>query len=222
MSSPVLGAIFQNRYLILEEIGAGGMGLVYRARQIDAEREVALKFLRKELASDEESVARFFREFKLLNRLSHPNIMLVYAIALEDDSKPYAVCEYLSGKNLSALLQEETALPWERAVTIGIQIASAMQYMHENGIVHRDLKPDNVILQDEPSHDFVKLVDFGLSKDFAGRDGEQKLTWTGQLLGSVMYMSPEQAMKKADIRSDIYSFGCVLYEMFIRRVPIQC
>jgi len=213
VSIPKVGKIFQDRYLILDELGAGGMGLVFKAKQLDADREVALKLMRQEKILDEESVARFYREFKLLNRLSHPHVMLVYSLALDENKFPYAVCEYLEGKSLRQVISQSDSLPWQRAVKIASQIADAMRYIHEHGIIHRDLKPDNVILQDRPAPDFVKLVDFGLSSDFVSVSNEQKLTWTGQLVGSVAYMSPEQATGKADVRSDIYAFGCVLFEM---------
>lgn len=214
MSNAKVGSIFQERYLIVQVLGAGGMGAVYRARQLDAERDVALKLLHNEAVANEQSIARFHREFKLLSRLSHPHIMTVYGLALDDKYLPYAVCEFLEGINLRSLLINEKRLEWNRALKIAMQISQAMQYLHEQGIVHRDLKPDNVMLLELPDPDFVKVVDFGLSRVFDGEDSaSQKLTSTGQLVGSAMYMSPEQFSDKADSRSDIYSLGCVLFEL---------
>lgn len=213
MAIPKVGQVFQERYLILEEIGAGGMGLVYRAKQVDVDRVVALKLIRREKLGDKESLARFYREFKLLSRLSHPHIVQFYSLAVDDKSYPFAVSEFLEGKSLRTLLCDEPRLDWQRAMKIAIQISDAMQYIHENEILHRDLKPDNIILQDQPHADFVKLVDFGLAGEFVSTDETQKITWTGQLIGSAAYMSPELTTKKADARSDVYSLGCVLFEM---------
>lgn len=214
MSNARVGQIFQDRYMILQELGAGGMGTVYRARQLDAEREVALKLLHNDAVNDEQSIARFHREFKLLSKLSHQNIMTVYGLAMDDHSMPYAVCEFLEGKSLRKVLAKEGKLPWQRACKICIQIARAMQFAHEQGIVHRDLKPENVMLQDLPEPDFVKLVDFGLSTAIEEAiNDSQKLTRTGQVIGSAFYMSPEQMRKKADARSDIYALACLLFEL---------
>lgn len=214
MSRPKVGETFQKRYLILAELGAGGMGAVYRARQLDAGREVALKFLKAEEKYDDETIKRFFREFKLLSSLSHPNIVTIYGMALDADSVPFAVCEFLEGTNLKKVLANEKHLSWQRTVKIALQICNAMQYVHESGIVHRDLKPENVMLLDRPEPDFVKVVDFGLSRIFFDNYEEsKKITVTGQLVGTANYMSPELISQKADARSDIYSLGCIMFEM---------
>lgn len=213
MSFPKPGVVFQNRYLILEELGEGGMGAVYRARQLDVERDVSLKLLRSDRRKNEEAVSRFYREFKLLNRLWHPNVMRVYSLFLDEDCGPVAVCEYLEGRSLACLLSSDAALSWQRAVNISVQIAEAMRYVHDNGLIYRDLKPDNIMLQDSPSPDFVKVVDFGLAVEMQPVSPAEKITWTGQAVGSAMYMSPEQARSEFDARSDIYSLGCVLFEM---------
>ena len=214
MPKPKVGELFQNRYLILSELGAGGMGLVFRARQVDVEREVALKSIRNEEVHDEETVARFYREFQLLSRLIHPNIVTIYGLALDDSSLPFAICELIEGTNLRSVLVKEGPLSWNRASAIVLQITQAMQYAHEQGVIHRDLKPDNVMLVSVPEPDFVKLVDFGLSR-VAQSEGEasQMLTSTGQLIGSANYMSPEQIKQRADARSDIYSLGCLFFEL---------
>lgn len=214
MSKPRVGEIYQKRYLILSELGSGGMGFVCRARQLDADREVALKSLHSESIKSDETIARFFREFKLLSRLSHPHIMTIYGMALDDDNVPFAICEYLEGRSLRSLLLQEGSLSWQRACNIVIQICDAMQFAHTNGVVHRDLKPENVMLLDQPEADFVKLVDFGLSRITLDDPdlSPQKLTFTGQLIGTAHYMSPEQIQSKADARSDIYSLGCLLFE----------
>ncbi|MBX9721144.1 MAG: serine/threonine protein kinase [Candidatus Obscuribacterales bacterium] len=213
MSIPEVGKIYQERYLIIKEIGVGGMGVVYHAKQLDANRDVALKLLRIEKGTNAESVTRFYREFKTLAKLSHPNIMVVYGLVLDEQELPFAVCEFLEGRTLSAELAYGEALEWRRALRVGIQICEAMQYAHLHGVIHRDLKPGNIILQDFPEPDSVKVVDFGLSKALDSDDESQKLTLTGQLVGSVQYMAPELAEIKANERTDIYSFGCILFEM---------
>jgi serine/threonine protein kinase len=185
------------------------MGKVFKAKQIDADREVALKFLKAEV-HDEESRARFFREFKILSELRHQNIMTVYGLALDPQAKPYAICELLEGKSLRGLL-EQGALPWRKAVNIALQVCEALGYAHNNGVIHRDLKPENIVLVDKPQPDTVKLIDFGLSK-IMGADA-QKLTATGHMLGSPLYMSPELSEQQADQRSDIYALACIIFEM---------
>jgi len=209
---PRIGEIYQERYRIISELGAGGMGFVYRAEQIDANREVALKLLHSDKIEDQETVARFYREFKNLSQLSHPNIMTLYGLALDDESVPFAICEYLDGVSLRSLLAAGP-LPCQRALKITIQICHAMQYAHEQGILHRDLKPDNVIIMQRPEPDFVKLVDFGLSRALQTISDPQKLTATGTLVGSPQYMSPEQITGKAVPQSDIYALGCLLFEL---------
>ncbi|MBX9570921.1 MAG: serine/threonine protein kinase [Candidatus Obscuribacterales bacterium] len=209
MPEPKAGSIFDKRYLILKELGAGGMGQVFHAKQVDAEREVALKLLRVSV-QDDESKTRFFREFKVLSELNHPHIMTVYGLALGPDSTPYAICEYLEGTSLRTFL-DNGALSWRAAAQITIEIAEALHYAHTSGIVHRDLKPENIMLVSKPHSNYVKLIDFGLSRIV--QEGSQKLTGTGQLIGSPLYMSPEQSRQAADQRSDIYSLGCILFEM---------
>ncbi|MBX9570920.1 MAG: serine/threonine protein kinase [Candidatus Obscuribacterales bacterium] len=209
MPEPKAGSIFDKRYLITRELGAGGMGLVFQATQVDANREVALKMLRI-AGTDEESKARFFREFKVLSELNHPHIMTVYGLGIDSNSDPYAICEYLEGMSLRTYLAQG-ALDWKEAARISSEIAEALQYAHKNGVVHRDLKPENIVLVNKPYSNYVKLIDFGLARII--QEGAQKLTGTGQLLGSPLYMSPEQTRQAADNRSDIYSLGCIFFEM---------
>lgn len=212
IETPKVGQVFQNRYLILAELGRGGSGLVFKAKQVDADRLVAIKTLRGEKRGDSEAIARFFREFRLLSTLSHPHIMTVYGVALDDDSSPYAICEFIEGSNLRAHVHSHD-LNWEQVADIAIQIAAACQYAHDHGVIHRDLKPDNVLLQSKPSERFVKILDFGLSKSFINSPADEKLTMTGQLIGTPHYMSPEQAGMKSDARTDIYALGCIIFEL---------
>lgn len=210
---PQVGEVFQERYLILAQLGAGGMGSVYHAKQLDAGRDVALKLLHDDAFASSEIEARFYREFKILSLLNHPNIMTMYGLALDDDNVPFAVCEYLDGVSLRQLLLQ-SRLPWLRAAKITIQICHAVQYAHDQGILHRDLKPENVVIMQRPEPDFVKLIDFGLSRALESlQDSHQKITNTGLIVGSPQYMSPEQITGHAASHSDIYSLGCLLFEL---------
>lgn len=216
--TPKVGSIFQNRFLILAELGEGGMGLVYRAQQLDAGREVALKLIRNEFLG-RDTIDRFYREFRVLAGISHPNIMTIYGLALQNDSLPYAVCEYIEGRTLREVLAMEAPLPWRRVARIAIQICDAMQYAHEHNVIHRDLKPENIILLDTPEPDFVKIIDFGLARFCEMTEGSQKLTKTGNLIGSPHYMSPEQVKGEPSASSDIYALGCLIFEL-ISKEPL--
>lgn len=187
------------------------MATVFRARQLDADRDVALKLPHVDAISDPDTTARFMREFKILSRLCHPHIMTLYSLGMAD-SVPYAVCEYIDGISLRARLNA-SPLEWQSVVRIALQISNAMQYAHDGGILHRDLKPENILLSMTPEPDYVKLIDFGLSRAFLELSESQKLTKTGFLVGSPYYMAPEQVKGKADQRSDIYALACLLFEI---------
>lgn len=213
MSRPQIGKTFQDRYMIVSQLGTGGMGVVYRARQVDADRDVAIKLLNSE-SLDDESTARFYREFKLLSKFTHPNIVTVYGLALDDERRPYAISEFVEGSTLRTVLNEQGRLSWELSTSIIVQLCDALNAVHQEEIVHRDLKPENIMLVDKPHPFFVKLLDFGVARLVtAGQSSSQKLTWTGQLLGSPQYMSPEQVEGRVDVRSDIYAIGCIFFEM---------
>lgn len=207
------GTLFQRRFRILKELGTGGSSRVYHAQQLDMKREVSLKLLQVQDKNRAEANARFQRGFRLLAQLSHPHIMQVHSLELDEFSELFAVCEYQKGTTLRELLRQEKQLPWQRAVAITIQIANAAQCAHELGIVHRDIKPENILLLDAQKNDFVKLLDFGLSTCVLTAETQsQRLTRTG-VIGTPVYMSPEQIANKADQRSDIYSLACLLFEM---------
>jgi len=208
---PQIGEIFAERYLVIASLGSGGMGTVYHAKQIDADRDVALKLLHSEKLEEEDTVSRFVREFRVLSQLSHPHIMTFYGLALDDASVPFAICEFIDGVNLRTII-DRGPIGWQRVIRIAIQICNAMQYAHLQGIIHRDLKPDNVIVCDKPEADFVKLVDFGLSRALSTIRASDKLTSTGVIVGTPQYLSPEQICGQAEARSDIYALGCLLYE----------
>ncbi len=201
------------RYEILEELGRGAMGIVYKARDPNIDRIVALKVLHPALSAHPELQQRFRREARSAGRLVHPNIVIVFDAA-EDRGTSFLVMEYLDGPTLATVIEREGPLSVQRSVQIAIQICDALDYAHQQGVIHRDIKPSNVILL---PGDQVKITDFGIAKLVEG----PQLTRTG-IVGTFNYMSPEQAMEEpVDHRADIYSLGIVLFEMLTGQVPFQ-
>jgi Tol biopolymer transport system component len=207
-------------YEVLAPLGAGGMGEVYQAHDTKLGRDVAIKVLPEAFAHDLERLSRFQREAKMLAALNHPNIATIYGLE-QTNGTSYLVMELVSGETLAERVKREGALPVEETLTICKQIAEALEAAHERGIIHRDLKPANVKLTPEGK---VKVLDFGLAKAFAGDGATENpsnsptlsiaATIHGVILGTAAYMSPEQAKGKAvDKRTDIWAFGCVLYEL---------
>jgi eukaryotic-like serine/threonine-protein kinase len=207
---PLVGTVLDNRFQIEEVLGSGGMSVVYKATQLRVNRHVAIKTLRLQLDEKDIYRERFQREISSLCALNHPNIVTVYDCLIGPDGQPYIVMDYLRGRSLEALIEDEGPMDVERFARISIQICSAVDHAHKKGIIHRDLKPGNVVLMDNEM-DFVKVVDFGLAKI---GDQNRRLTHSGELWGSPPYMSPEQCMGEAlDQRSDLYSIGAIMYEM---------
>ncbi len=206
------GTIFVERYEIIQLVGSGGMSSVFKARHRYLDRLVAIKLLHTHLAGDPTEVQRFQREAKAVSLLSHPNILSVQDFGLAPDGEAYLVMDFLDGRSLSAILDQEVYIPSYRALPMFLQICEGMQHAHDGGVLHRDLKPNNiVILKSADRADQAMIVDFGIAK-LAG-DEDQDLTRTGEILGSPHYVSPEVCLgRKADRRSDIYSMGCLMYE----------
>ncbi|EFV98495.1 non-specific serine/threonine protein kinase [Streptococcus australis] len=208
-----IGKIFAGRYKIIRQIGRGGMADVYLARDLilDGE-EVAVKVLRTNYQTDPIAVARFQREAKAMADLDHPNIVRITDIG-EEDGQQYLAMEYVAGLDLKRYIKENAPLSNEEAVRLMGQILLAMRLAHTQGIIHRDLKPQNVLLTSDGN---AKVSDFGIAVAFA----ETSLTQTNSMLGSVHYLSPEQARgSKASIQSDIYAMGIIFYEMLTGHIP---
>ncbi len=213
-----------SHYRILERLGAGGMGEVYRAQDTQLARSVAIKILPAHHAADTERRRRFLQEARAVSALNHPNIISIYDIVFEGDTA-FMVMEYVAGNTLADLVPAG-GLPVAEALEYAIQMAGALEAAHGAGIVHRDFKPGNVMVS-KPG--WIKVLDFGLAKRaFAGPDvglndqtatlGSGPLTVEGSVVGTISYMSPEQAEgKPVDARSDVFSFGAVLYEMLTGR-----
>jgi serine/threonine-protein kinase len=202
-----------SHYRILEKLGEGGMGVVYKVQDTKLDRIVALKFLPKHLLCDEEAKIRFEHEAKAASSLNHPNIATIHEID-EIEGECFIAMEYVEGKSLKELLKEKT-LSLMEVLEIAIQICEGLTIAHEKGIVHRDIKSDNIMLS---SRGQVKIMDFGLAK----LRGVSKVTKTGSTLGTLAYMSPEQAQGiEVDRRSDIFSFGVVLYDLVTGQLPFK-
>ena len=207
-------------YRIVDKIGEGGMGVVYRAHDERLDRDVAIKVLHSSVAQDAGRLARFEREAKAVAKLDHPNILAIHDFGTEEDVT-YAVTELLDGQNLRESIPA-SGMSWQKTVEMGAAIADGLAAAHGKGIVHRDLKPENVFVTSDGR---IKVLDFGLAQMKEPLDEEAEtatLTPAGTVAGTVMgtlgYMSPEQLRgEQADARSDIFALGCVLYEMLAGR-----
>jgi len=203
-----------SHYKILEKLGGGGMGIVYKAEDSKLDRFVALKFLPPELTRDEESKKRFIHEAKAASALEHTNICNIHEIDETDDGQLFIVMSCYGGETLKKKI-EQGPLKIEEAINITIQTAKGLTKAHEKNITHRDIKPANIFITNDG---IVKILDFGLAKVI----GQTQLTQMGTTVGTVAYRSPEQTMgEKVDHRTDIWSLGIVLYEMITGRVPFK-
>src|SRR5438445_2298219 len=212
--STLLGTTLNGRYRLEARIGAGGMSTVYRALDETLQRQVAIKLMNREVASDSDQLERFRREARAVAQLSHPHIVGVID-AGEDENRPYIVFEYVEGETLKDRIRRLGRLPVAEAVAYAIEIARALGAAHARHIVHRDVKPQNVLIDEEGS---AKVTDFGIARTL----DEEGLTADGRVLGTTDYVSPEQALGQAVTgQSDLYSLGIVLFEMLTGDVPFK-
>jgi eukaryotic-like serine/threonine-protein kinase len=222
-NDPLLGQVFENKYLILAKIGQGGTGSIYRAQRANIGDYVAIKVLKPELVADYAATERFRREALALGRIHHPNAISIYDFGVSANGTAFLVMEFLSGKTLRQILQAEKCLELRRAVHLLGQMCAALNAAHRSNIVHRDLKPENIMVEwYEGQGEVAKVIDFGLARLKLTGKLVQTLTAQGRVAGTPYYMSPEQWMDKPlDARTDVYALGVILYEMLTGQVPFQ-
>ncbi|MBN2528357.1 MAG: serine/threonine protein kinase [Deltaproteobacteria bacterium] len=220
-----VGTILDKKYKLVSLLGEGGMGAVYEAQHELINRRLAVKFLHPQYANNDEVVTRFQREAQAAAKIGHENIIEITDMGSSDDEAPYIVMEYLEGTDVKGLLETEGIQSVERTARIMVQALSALQAAHDVHIIHRDLKPENIYLISKSSNpDYVKLLDFGISKfKELETDGQKALTQTGTVLGTPHYMSPEQARGEQNLtpRSDIYAMGVIMYQMLTGHLPFD-
>lgn len=219
---PMIGRVLAERYKIVDKIGEGGMGAIYKAVHTKMDRVCAIKLLTSLSTDSEGAVERFKREARMASSIDNPHAVTIYDFGEAEDGLLYLVMEFIEGQQLTQLIKNERVIGGARVVHIVRQVAEALQAAHSIGIVHRDLKPDNIMIcRKGAESDYVKVLDFGIAKTIAD-DGNDNLTKTGFVLGTPVYMSPEQLSgERLDARSDIYSLAIIVYEMLSGKLPFE-
>ncbi|HEU5161690.1 MAG TPA: serine/threonine-protein kinase [Thermoanaerobaculia bacterium] len=217
--------LIDGKYQILDRLGVGGMGEIFKVRHIHLGEQRVIKIMRANIATDDQALQRFLHEAKLSTTVKHRNLAMLYDFATLDDGSYYMVWEFIDGVNIQKWISKNGPVPSRLAVEIAIQALAGLGALHEMGIIHRDISPENIMLsQDRQGRLLVKVIDFGIAKQLSDGEGGHGLTQTGMFLGKLKYASPEQAGfiregESLDARSDLYSFAIVLYEMLAGRAP---
>jgi serine/threonine protein kinase len=206
------GTLFADRYEIIEELGRGGMGNVYRVEDTKIGEEVALKLIKPEISYDKKTIERFSNELKLARKIIHKNVVRMFEL-MEDKGTHFIAMEYVPGQDLKGLIRQSAPISTARTISIAKQICAGLAEAHDMGVIHRDLKPSNIMIDKEGN---ARIMDFGIARSLKAKG----ITGAGVVIGTPEYMSPEQVeAKEVDRRSDIYSLGVILYEMVTGQVP---
>src|SRR5437762_851898 len=219
--------LLDGKYQIIDRLGIGGMGEIFKVRHIHLNELRVIKIMRPNVAADDQGMQRFLQEARTSTMIKHSNLAMLYDFAQLEDGSYYMVWEFIDGTNIQKWIAQNGPIPPRLTVDIAIQALHGLEHLHSMGLIHRDISPENIMLsQDHHGKLLVKVIDFGIAKSLAEGDSGQGLTQTGMFLGKLKYASPEQAGflkegERLDPRSDLYSFGIVLYEMLAGRAPFQ-
>jgi serine/threonine protein kinase len=217
--------LLDGKYQIIDRLGLGGMGEIFKVRHIHLNEQRVVKIMRSNIASDEQALQRFLHEARLATMIKHRNLAMLYDFSTLEDGSYYMVWEFIEGTNIQKWIADNGPMPGRLAMEVAIQALAGLEALHQMGIIHRDISPENIMLsQDHMNRLLVKVIDFGIAKQLDEHGSGQGLTQTGMFLGKLKYASPEQAGflpegENLDARSDLYSFGVVFYEMLAGRAP---